>query len=575
MYNEVGERNMERIKKIWVVAALLLVSSSISAHSRVEMIDLKVERVGDDVVITIETAAPVDYRSFTLRNPPRTVVDITGVAFKRAPLSLEVEGIATVSATQYRPDIVRVVADLARPMEAKVSRRRNKIFLRLRVGKELIAEKRAVESAIEAVREDAGLRAREAAREREKAARITDREAMRRLEEIRRLLDEGKIYLEKGKFTEAAEKFEEVLFLDPGNRVALVYFARASDEAAISEHLLRAQRHFNEGRFHDAITELEKILELSPRHRSAEDLIFTAQKALLDREVEIAKIETGLVRREMMAAVERAAQPMIDYFAAPPPRRVIGELPEEVYRHRAQLLGREVSEFTFKGTPIRDVLSFLSEASGVTIVLDEREIWALHRVTALTVNPMPLSSALSILLRPRGWGYAVKEHYIWVSTKERLALGGGGNPHGGHGGGRTRRDIDRVILQEFEFIGVDLREILSFLARESGISIVMDNELLEEVTKKVVVGEELIDGEITEITEEMTVMKAPAVTVSTVNPMPLSAALSVILRPGGMGYAAEEHYIWVSTEEKIAAGEEGRRVTRFFQLRHPVHREKR
>lgn len=564
---------MERIKKIWVVVSLLLVSSSIPAYSRVEMIDIRAERVKDDVVITIETAAQVDYRSFALRTPPRAIVDIIGATFERAPMRIEIDGIVTVSATQYRPDIVRVVADLARPMEARVSQERNEILLHLRAGKELIAEKTAVESAIEAVRETARLRAREATREREEAARITDREAMRRLEEIRRLLSEGGAHLGEGKFIEAAEKFEEVLFLDPGNRIALDYFARASDEAAISKHLAEAQRYFNEGRFYDAITELEKILEFSPRHRAAEDLIFVAQKALLDREVEIAEIETGLVRREMMAAVERGAQPMLDYFAAPPPRRVIGELPEEVARHREELLGRKVPEFSFENTPVRDALAFLSEASGVTIVLDEREVWALHQVTALTVNPMPLSAALSILLRPMGWRYAVKEHYVWVTTDERLALEGGGNPHGGHDGGRIRREIDRIIIEEFEFINADLREVLSFLAAESGVSIIMDDDLLVEVTEEIVVGEKIVDEETIEITEKITEMAGPPVTVSTVNPMPLSSALRVVLKPGGMDFAVEEHYIWVSTIGEIADGEAGRRVTRFFRLRHPVHRE--
>ena len=107
---------MERIKKIWVAVILLLIGSSLPAHSRVEMIDIRAERVRDDVIITIETAAPVDYRSFTLRNPPRAVVDIIGATFERAPVRIEIEEIVTIRATQYRPDIVRVVASLARPM---------------------------------------------------------------------------------------------------------------------------------------------------------------------------------------------------------------------------------------------------------------------------------------------------------------------------------------------------------------------------------------------------------------------------------------------------------------------------
>ncbi len=249
---------MERIKKIWMVVILLLIGSSLPAHSRVEMIDIRAERVRDDVIITIETAAPVDYRSFTLRNPPRAVVDIIGATFERAPVRIEIEEIVTVRATQYRPDIVRVVASLARPMEAKTFRRRNEILLRLEIGKELIAKKRAIESAIEKVKEEARLKAAEAARERKEAARIAEREAIRKLEEIRRLLREGKMYFEEAKFVEAAEKFEEVLFLDPDNRVAMDYLLWARDEAAISKHLARAQRYLNEGRFHDAIAESKK-----------------------------------------------------------------------------------------------------------------------------------------------------------------------------------------------------------------------------------------------------------------------------------------------------------------------------
>jgi hypothetical protein len=158
---------------------------------------------------------------------------------------------------------------------------------------------------------------------------------------------------------------------------------------------------------------------------------------------------------------------------------------------------------------------------------------------------------------------------------ERLELGGRGNPHGGGGGGGggigIRREVDRIIIEEFKFINADLREVLSFLAREGGISIVMDNDLLVEVTEEVVVGEKIVDGEITEITEEITKKVGPPVTVSTVNPMPLSSALKVVLRPGGWNYAVEEHYIWVSTEEGIVAGKAERRTTKFFRLHHPVH----
>ena len=66
------------------------------------------------------------------------------------------------------------------------------------------------------------------------------------------------MYFEEAKFVEAAEKFEEVLFLDPDNRVAMDYLLWARDEAAISKHLARAQRYLNEGRFHDAIAESKK-----------------------------------------------------------------------------------------------------------------------------------------------------------------------------------------------------------------------------------------------------------------------------------------------------------------------------
>ncbi|MCK4325825.1 hypothetical protein KAW55_03645, partial [bacterium] len=83
----------------------------------------------------------------------------------------------------------------------------------------------------------------------------------------------------------------------------------------------------------------------------------------------------------------------------------------------------------FKNAHLRGVLEYLSEISGVDIILDETVFPSgeegggpFPRVT-IRLKDVPLIEALDVILRTKGLRYRLEENVIWVSTPENLDRG--------------------------------------------------------------------------------------------------------------------------------------------------------
>ncbi|MGH7711300.1 MAG: AMIN domain-containing protein, partial [Gemmatimonadaceae bacterium] len=75
--------------------------------------------------VVIAVAGPVDVRDFTVDNPDRIVLDLTGArldAASRAYDGIVRAGIANVRMSQFRPEVVRIVLDLESARDYSVAR---------------------------------------------------------------------------------------------------------------------------------------------------------------------------------------------------------------------------------------------------------------------------------------------------------------------------------------------------------------------------------------------------------------------------------------------------------------------
>jgi len=88
----------------------------------------------------------------------------------------------------------------------------------------------------------------------------------------------------------------------------------------------------------------------------------------------------------------------------------------------AERLKQPVS-FDFIDTPLDDVIAFLRNSSQVSFVVDTRGTeWRSDRVVTLQLERVRFLDALEWTLRLQGYGYAVTDGAIFITTRERLAL---------------------------------------------------------------------------------------------------------------------------------------------------------
>ncbi len=264
---------------------------------------------------------------------------------------------------------------------------------------------------------------------------------------------QGKEYYQRGELDQALREFKKALELNPAHRRARRYMKkiekRIRKEAREKERKVRVKRkpeadkpsaegylrngmdHYRRGRLSKAIEEWEKILNLTvpgdPCYRRAQYLIRTVRSEQMRRESEEIKRRSELEGETLLLEVDRAWLK---------PERVKREKEEVeiisgISEARRQLEARARAPVSpeFKNAHLRDVLRYLSEASGVDIILDETVFPSgeglegpFPRVT-IRLKDVPLIETLDVILRTKGLRYRLEENVIWVSTPENLDRG--------------------------------------------------------------------------------------------------------------------------------------------------------
>lgn len=233
----------------------------------------------------------------------------------------------------------------------------------------------------------------------------------------------------------ASKKEEETK--EPGQKVS--YTDQLYKEAVVL---------FEEGKFEEAKAKLEQVISLNTLHVPAMRL----EKRITDTQIELTYKDNVITAKEKMIDVDKA-------YLLPEKKEGAEEKEEEKKAERTlqqkmmdEKASQIIPEINFIDAHIRDVLKYLSDMSGINIVidedifpkismpesipgkielretgeaetvfLDEREKGIISdRITISLIN-IPLIEALKYILSAKGLKYRVDEYAIVVSTPERLA----------------------------------------------------------------------------------------------------------------------------------------------------------
>lgn len=106
-----------------MIAMLSLWTAALASLSSVT--GLSVQPVDDRTTVVIEVEDEVSYNAFTLADPHRLVVDITGARQALARdrfMDIDRGGVTSLRVSQFQPEVVRVVVDLTGPVAHSIER---------------------------------------------------------------------------------------------------------------------------------------------------------------------------------------------------------------------------------------------------------------------------------------------------------------------------------------------------------------------------------------------------------------------------------------------------------------------
>ena len=359
-------------------------------------------------------------------------------------------------------------------------------------------------------------------------------------------IDKGKFYSEQGKYEEALVEFNRILTIDSKDKDAIAYIEktqiameRAKEKEDREETLTRtgqireywgnAKSYYRNKRYDDAINELKKILAISPTDTEAIEYMELAKEMQL--------FGTKIEETEKL---EKMVDKGKEYLRDGNYDKAI-EIWQQVLKEKGDYPGIEVlitqAEF--------------AKTKGERKVTGERE------KTDREKKWLEMDEAYV----PVVGGVKEEKKGKTVEDEEALAIEG------------IKKKIKEKKVS-LEFTDADLRSVMLFLSKQSGINMMIDEAIFEaETVPAAGAGVGAGAGAVGRgappgagggeggagfgPTAAGGLATTPAVPVRTYNvtvsvrDMPLSDVLSVILRSRGLDYEIRPNVIWISTRDRI------------------------
>jgi len=285
-----------------IVFILLFLLGLTTAHSgTMEVGAIGVGQKTGETVITLEFTESVNYRSFTLENPPRLVLDIPGVTLKE-PRTVDIMNgiVKTVRYLQYKPDTVRIVVNLTQAAKSRVRKSGKKLLLYFSLSREakarLLSEERARSEAEKkvkrklAAKEKAGIKRKKEEAERLALTRRIElkkkAEEKKKLEAKREIAKREEMYRKR-----AEERAKQLLNKKVKKEVELQAKAAAAKEKLakevsrreakererkVKDSFVLGEKYYQINKFDEAIKEFKIVLALDPKNEEARNYLALA-----------------------------------------------------------------------------------------------------------------------------------------------------------------------------------------------------------------------------------------------------------------------------------------------------------
>jgi len=271
-------------------------------------------------------------------------------------------------------------------------------------------------------------------------------------EKFRAEFEKGRLHWADGEYAQAVRAFERALEFDPGNSAARRYLESAKEAVAemrtearaefenrrrqrqqAAEHIRKGEQLRDEGRYAQAIVETSHVIDdnlvvpADPLYQDAEQLIVAVRTEAQEREAErLRRLRVEQTERMILQAARAWVPPnVVDKVALGSAAGVpaTAKITDELAKGLQKLVTVDA-----ENEDLLDVLADLSEKTQVNIVPHESvrapdpqtgeppEL----RVTAYVRNPIPLASALDLLVRAKGLHYELSGNIVSV---RRIAPG--------------------------------------------------------------------------------------------------------------------------------------------------------
>lgn len=252
-------------------------------------------------------------------------------------------------------------------------------------------------------------------------------------------LTKGTEYYDSEKFDEAIAEWQEVLRIDPENRLAHS-LVDAAKRAKVDLLIERGHDEFFAGNFDGAIAIWEEAREIVPASTVLDDLLTEARTARHERESTRIRAEITQQFQEISEHIARKGSWPDDVGPDGIRLKDISEKPKpRKYREfgAREAIMKELTQpvaFEFECEPLRDVLRFLTTITGINILIDEEvfrrfgtlddcygnEVDREEIFITIHVSELPLESALNGMFRQHGLGFSIERDFLYISTPDVL-----------------------------------------------------------------------------------------------------------------------------------------------------------
>lgn len=383
---------------------------------------------------------------------------------------------------------------------------------------------------------------------------ILEFEEVQREKEKRRIiklhLDKGRFYYDHGKYQDALIEFNRALTIEPENENAVAYIEETNEAIKQLEHkeeqkdvLARneqlkelwqnAKEYYHDKRYDDAIRELKRILAINPTDKDAVEYMALAEEMKLFGEKigEAEKLE-DMVNKGKEYFRDRDYDKAIDIW-------------KKVLEEKEDYPGIEI----------------LVEQAKLAQIKGEKKIVVEGQKTIRENKMLEIDKAYIPIVVEMNEQEDVREKKT-EEEEQLLAI-------------KELRKKAKEQKVSLEFTDADLRSVILFLSRRSGINMMFDEAVFEAEGEDGLqagagAGRNIARGrpggaEGAELEVEQVPVKTYNVTASLTD-IPLLDALSLILRSRGLDYEIRPNVIWISTRERIENVPLEAMETRIFDL---------